>query len=272
MYKNEQIVRKATHSEIPEIVSLWQEVFSDAPAYVKRFIAHFGIENCYVCEIEGKIAAMAFTLPTSLFCRSNALPVRYVYACATRLQYQKQGIMAKLLTTVYNEACSENSTALFLRPADEHLAKYYRKLGFQDFFYQKCLTFNRKERKERAKVAIEFLTPNTYYNKRVQKLDNNCFVNWNEDFFRFLKEDKMQFCEYENAIFSFKIENSMIIVDEFLGDTADLPIINSLFEYYTDIETIKVILLGNDICCGQMRWCKPVEQMPQHGYFAFGME
>jgi hypothetical protein len=80
-------MRKATPKEIPEIRSLWQDMFGDSEDYISRFIVHFGIENCYVCEINHDIAAMAFAIPVETE-RAQSLPLWYIYACATRPQYR----------------------------------------------------------------------------------------------------------------------------------------------------------------------------------------
>ena len=297
-------IRKSTSSDFSKIKSLWQEVFGDSEEYITRFINHFGIENCYVCETNGEMAAMAFAIPatlskfilnsqnrrlkptanksqiSNLISNISNLISKYIYACATKQQYRKKGIMKNLLEFIHNNACNnENVEALFLRAANENLANYYRKLGFDDFFYRNEIIFNRKERKEIAKGAKNLiphtsnLIPHTaYHKKRLQKLEKNCFVNWNEDFFRFINDDKIQFCECENSIFSFRLENDIIIVDELLGELPESEIADFLFEMYPDVKKIEFYLPGNDLCCGQLKQCNPLNENIGNGYFAFAME
>ena len=263
--------KKANASDILKVKSLWQEVFEDTDDYILRFINHFGIENGYVCETNNEIVAMAFALPTILSFPEQ-LPALYVYACATKSQYRKQGIMQNLLTFIFEEACNKHLTGVFLRPANENTASYYRKLGFEDFFYRNQIVFNRKETKENAKGIVKFITPEVYYKKRLQKLEKYCFVNWNEPFFRFLYETESQFCGLENAIFSFQNHDNEIIVDELLGDFPESYVANFLFETYADATKIKFYLPGNDICCGQIKWCKALNENLENGYFSFAME
>jgi predicted acetyltransferase len=275
-------MNKATTQEIPEIRSLWQEVFGDSEVFINRFVAHFGIENCYVSKQNGEIAAMLFALPVAMggIGANNHSPVRYIYACATRPKYRSRGIMEKLLETVYQEACSKNVAGIFLYAANQGLENYYRKLGFVDFFYQKTVIFNRKEHKDFAKDAKSIsishssflISTNKYRQERVQRLENTCFVNWDEDFFRFLNEEGTQFCEIENTIFSFKTDSKKIIVDELLGNLSDVQIAHYLFEHYPDVETIEIRSQGNETCCGQIKWCNLSAPKPQSGYFAFAME
>jgi predicted acetyltransferase len=270
--------RKAITSDLLTIQSLWKEVFFDSEDYINRFIVHFGIENCYVCEINREIAAMAFALPTTLshFLTFNfkfsTLNLKYIYACATHPNYRRQGVMEKLLATIYDAACNENIAGVFLHAADENLANYYRKLGFQDFFYQKCLKFNCKGREESTKNAMKFLTPDEYYNKRIQKLEKQCYANWTEDFFRFLNETGVHFCKYENAIFSFRTEDRKLIIDELLSNMPEQQIANLLFEHFPDCDCIEIRTIGNENCCGQMKWNQSININVSNGYFAFAME
>jgi len=279
--------RKATSLDIPAVISLWKSVFSDSDDFVNRFITHFEIECCYVCEINGEIAAMAFTLNSQLSTFNSQLStlnsqlsiinyqlsIIYVYACATLPLYREQGVMAKLLETIYEEACRENVDGIFLHAADQKLEEYYRTLGFVDFFYRGCSeVFNRKERKEGAKDAKKFITPAVYYRKRLQKLESYCFVNWDESFFNFLYETGMQFCEYENDIFSLRIENENIIIDELLGDTPKEQIAQHIFNHFPDCKTVEINYPGNKNSYGQIKWCKLKNENLDKGYFAFAME
>jgi len=287
---------KATSTDIPKIKSLWKEVFGDCEDYIHRFITHFGIDGCYVCEINDEIIAMVFAIPTTLTnsINLNSINLKYLYACATHPNFRKQGIMEKLLATIYEETCSENYAGIFLQATNHSLQNYYKKLEFENYFYKSNSIFlNRKVRKENAKCAksdgfdfnflsslqnpfllknFNLITPEKYYQKRIQKLENYSFINWNTDFFKFMNETGTQFFEYENSIFSLRTHDNMIIIDEWLGEDTQNPITNLLFEQYPDFDTVKIRTLGNETCCGQIKWCKTFEHKPKIGYFAFAME
>jgi len=308
--------RKATFREIPEIKKLWKEVFGDANDYISRFITHFGIENCYICEINNAVVAMAFAIPTNLKSPSNfeGVPVVteqsrsegrgslskiiYIYACATHPDFQSQGIMKMLIETVYNEACKENYAGIFLQAAHQPLIRYYQELGFEAFFFRDhSFYYNHKEHEEATKytksdkginpiavsselcenplrpLRLNIISPENYYQKRRQKLKNHCFVNWNEDFFRFLNESGTQFCEYKNTIFSFKTHINTIIVDELLGETPHEQIADLLFEKLPDFEVVHIRSMGNEFCCGQIKWCcLQTKNHPKCGWLGFAME
>jgi N-acetylglutamate synthase-like GNAT family acetyltransferase len=284
------IYRKASIPDIPKIKSLWKEVFGDANDYINHFITHFGIETCFVCEINHGIVAMAFALSTDLKSSSNIegvsgkagrgnlyknFPLKYIYACATHPQRQNQGIMQKLLGTIYDVSCSENVAGIFLNAADQFLASYYKKIGFEDFFYREHFWYYKERllaRKSAKSGILCFISSETYHKKRIQKLKNTYFINWNEDFFRFIHKEKMLFCEYKNTIFSFKTLFNTIIVDELLGDIPSEQIAQLLMEQFPEFETVHIRLPGNEICCGQVKWCKDWTNLPEKGYFAFAME
>jgi GNAT superfamily N-acetyltransferase len=283
------VYKIATISNIPEIKSLWHEVFGDTDDYIHRFISHFGIENGYICEINGKIVAMTFAISSILKTPSNfegvserrSSLIKYVYACATHPTFQSQGIMAKLLNTIYEDACKENVAGIFLQAANQSLANYYQKLGFEDFFFRDhSFYYNHTPQTSLGKKtgSLQQIIPHTEYRqKRAQKLGIKginplVFVEWNADFFRFAEESGIQFCEYENTIFSFKKSFHNIIVDELLGDTPKEQIAHLLFEQFPDFEVVHIHSMGDGFCCGQIKWCAPSKNHPKKGYFAFAME
>jgi hypothetical protein len=277
-------VRKAAATDIPGIRVLWEEAFGDANDYINRFIAHFGVERCFIHKINGKPAAMAFALPSEISMAKNtknrisdieSLPLLYIYACATGMPYQNQGIMAKLLETIYQESCKENVAGIFLRPANKYLAAYYRKFGFEDYFFRNHYLYYKKTLISKGiekSNLLNLISPETYHQKRIHKLVNNCFVNWDENFFRFLQETGIKFCEYGDTIFSYKKDFLQIIVDELLGSVPNEEIAHALIHQDTEFEAVHIRLHGNETCCGQIKWCKSSETNPNSGYFAFSME
>jgi len=296
------VFKKSSHSHTSLIKKLWNEVFGDSDDYINRFISHFDVENGYVCENKSEIVAIAFAIPTLLNSPSNFEGVaaesrrgslhfiqrlKYVYACATHPDYRGQGVMTNLLAAVYQDACNEEYAGIFLHAADQSLANYYRKLGFEDYFFrnQSCY-FNHKEhkgctrdtislrplRKSLRPLRLNLVTPELYHKKRIQKLNNSCFINWNEDFFSFLNQTGIQFCEYENSIFSFRTACNNIIVDELLGEISHNKLADLLFEHLPEFEAVQISSMGNDFCNGQIKWCNTLKNPDKKGWFAFAME
>jgi len=264
------IFRRATVLDIPNVSSLWKTTFGDSERFIARFISFFGVETCYVCEFYHEIIAIAFALPTQI--RFKAY---YIYACATHPQHQKQGIMKKLLEKIYHDACCENVQGIFLYAANKNVANYYRKLGFEDFFYRKEILYDTSQLNAKIETSPNSyfeITPEEYYIKRRKKLYNLCFVDWNKDFFQFIQKEELHFCEYEDSIFSYKLKEDAIVVEELLGKMPADTIAHLLIANSPDIKTINFRLPGSDVCCGQMKWCKSSDRMNNNDYFAFAME
>jgi len=298
--------RKAIPSDTPHVKELWRVAFGDADDYISRFIAHFGIENGYVCEINHRIVSMAFALPTNLKSPSNfeGVPegrgslykIKYLYACATHPDFQSQGIMTKLLETIYDEACRENFAGVFLQAINQSLSEYYQKLGFEAFFFREhAFYYNHREHEETTDTTknnkgihsvvpcelsenplrplrLKTISPENYCKNRAKKLNNKCFIDWNKEFFQFLNESGTHFWKYENTIFSFKTGLNNIIVDELLGDTPHEQIATLLFEELPDFEVVHIRSIGNEFCCGQIKWCISFENKQKKGWLGFAME
>lgn len=300
--------RKAIVSDITAVRKLWEEVFGDSGDYIRRFITHFGIENCFVSEANSKIVAMAFAIPTNLKSSSifegapegrgslsqkfNVQRLKYLYACATYHDFQGQGIMKNLLNAIYEDACIENVAGIFLQAANQSLAEYYQNVGFEAFFFREH-SFYYKDNFNQEPIKLPHLGHTThrishtaYHQKRVQKLKNHCFINWSEGFFRFLNETGTQFCKYEHTIFSFKTSLNNIIVDELLGDAPHEQIAQILFKEFPDYDVVHIrsyhtlhtvycsphTIHRIPHCCGQMKWCNIPENKPEKGWLGFAME
>ncbi|MDR0207284.1 MAG: GNAT family N-acetyltransferase [Bacteroidales bacterium] len=282
------LCRKASDLDTLSVKRLWNDVFDDDDVYISRFIAHFGIECGYICENESEIVALAFSIPAEIhFSDSNNNQLKYIYACATQPNYRKQGVMTNLLDTVFQDACNEDYAGVFLHAADQSLTNYYRKLGFEDFFFRNhSCYYNHKEYKESAKdtnslcslreplhpLRLNIISPILYQKKRVQKLNNFCFINWNDGFFRFANQTGTQFCEFENSFFAFRAVCNNIIVDELLGDISHEKAAGLLFEQFPESEVVQIRLKGDDFRCGQVKWCITLKNHDNKGWFAFAME
>lgn len=79
---------------------------------------------------DGRPVSMASFLPAVYHTAKGVIPVRYVYAVATLPEYRRQGLAEKILicgSSLWDEP-------LVLCPADEHLYRYYGKIGFVNGF------------------------------------------------------------------------------------------------------------------------------------------
>lgn len=105
---------------------LWQTCFDDGDFSEFYLKERATADNMLVIYRDGKPVSMASFLPAVYHTPKGAIPVRYVYAVATLPAYRRQGL-AKQLLTCGSELWDE---PLVLCPADEHLRRYYEKMGF----------------------------------------------------------------------------------------------------------------------------------------------
>ena len=111
---------------IADVCTLWKECFVDgdfSEFYMKHRLTE---DNMLVIHRDGKPVSMASFLPAIYCTKNGAIPVRYVYAVATLPEYRRQGMARKILTCG-SELWDE---PLVLSPANEHLYRYYGKMGF----------------------------------------------------------------------------------------------------------------------------------------------
>lgn len=142
-------IRRSTASDLPVLMSLWQEVFGDPPAFTSKFYHTFGADCAFVAEIDEKIVAMIHALPTALAQNGQYSWGVYLYALATSPDYRGLGIASALLQTAEASpyvapltlSCAENAglslphvtdspAFALLIPGEESLVGYYRKRGY----------------------------------------------------------------------------------------------------------------------------------------------
>lgn len=109
-----------------EVCALWKTCFHDGDFSEFYFKERVTADNMLVIYRDGKPVSMASFLPAVYHTEKGAIPVRYVYAVATLPEYRRQGLAKKILTCG-SELWDE---PLVLCPADEHLYRYYGKMGF----------------------------------------------------------------------------------------------------------------------------------------------
>jgi GNAT superfamily N-acetyltransferase len=120
--------RVAAEQDVPGIVRLSGEMFSDGEALVRRSIDMWaGPGQVYVAlDAEERVVAQLFAVP----CCVAECPGVYLYALATVPGLRKGGVMSALMQ--YAEEAEANKGAHFavLIPADEPLYGYYEKRGY----------------------------------------------------------------------------------------------------------------------------------------------
>lgn len=123
------MIEQATGGDLQALAHLWRDCFGDTDDYPERFLrVCMQTAGCFVlCERERDgipPRAMACVLSASVRGREE-LQGAYLYALCTRADCRRRGIAGSLI-----EWAKAHFDFLFLIPANEALAHYYREKGF----------------------------------------------------------------------------------------------------------------------------------------------
>ena len=129
--------RKATPADREAYCRLWQQVFGDAPAFSGVVFDDFaGVDNIYVAEEDGALAAILSAVPVTLQDRRGA----YYYGLATDPAARGKGVMTGLMQAADGDLKARGVQFTCLVPASESLFGFYEQRGYQKAFPLRRLT------------------------------------------------------------------------------------------------------------------------------------
>ncbi len=139
----------------PDIERIWKRCFpEDSPEVVRYFFDHrYNPNSCiiYIDNISGRPVAMVHILDIMITDDSEIKQAQYLYAAATRPDFQGQGIMTKLLAAANKYAESRKNVYSVLLPGEHSLFKFYEKRGFYRCFQNRVMSFTNGDFKSLAK-------------------------------------------------------------------------------------------------------------------------
>lgn len=137
------MIRQPLDSDLPALISLWQEAFGDseeeAAFYFRQRHQH---QNMLVWQEGEQLAGMLSMLPLLLQSHAKSYRARYVYAVATARSHRGQGISTRLLEAAHQAIEKEGGMASVLVPAEPSLFDYYAKRGYHTAFMIDQLEIN----------------------------------------------------------------------------------------------------------------------------------
>lgn len=143
------MIRHAYRNERSDIFNIWRACFGDSKEYIDFFLDHsFDPEKCLVWDDNGHAVAMLHLRTADYTSKNkelNGKPVMYIYAAATLPEYQRRGIMSKLIAAANDEAAAHGCMFTFLLPASDSLYQYYAKLGYIAAFSIKRAILSRND-------------------------------------------------------------------------------------------------------------------------------
>ena len=110
-----------------EMVDVWTRCFEDEPAFVHSFLArHYLRENAFLHTESDRVMATCLLI----VCETEIGRIGYLYAIATLPEYRHRGIAEQLVRQAIERCRELHLSAVALIPASQHLADYYRRIGF----------------------------------------------------------------------------------------------------------------------------------------------
>ncbi len=108
-----------------KIIDIYRQSFGDEPDFEKALF-----KNCgdYIKKLDknGETVSILFLLPCEMLLNGVVNNAYYLFAAATPPEKRGKGYMSQLIERVK----SETSAPIILRPANEGLVNFYKKLGF----------------------------------------------------------------------------------------------------------------------------------------------
>jgi len=241
----------ACNEDIPALKSLWIDTFTkDTEEQIDLFFEHrFKPSLTPVYKADEKIVSVLYLLDCSLRQGNGLIPALYIYAAATKREYQEQGIMSELLDFSKELALKNNCAAITLLPETPKLRSFYGKRGYKEHYKIDTIEFTRTELSALSvqnpcqSLSFDF---DEYLKNRNELLSQNGSVIWNAS----AMKHKLKFYATMNPFFvrcekSFGIcyeENRRANLIEFIGIPADLPQIFSHMLRRYDVESFKIYL------------------------------
>ena len=123
------IINCPTPDLIPSMKALWSEAFGESDADVNHFFnTAFSPERSRVAYENGEVLAALYVLDFSYKGKKSA----YIYAVATAEKYRGRGICRTLIEDTHEYLRERGYEFAVLKPGDESLFEFYRKLGYKD--------------------------------------------------------------------------------------------------------------------------------------------
>jgi ribosomal-protein-alanine N-acetyltransferase len=117
------LIRRAVPADLPAVVRIEAESFSDLPWPRESFLAY----DCLVAEFNGQVAG--FLISREIFAGGTAPPEREILNLAVAQRFRRMGIASSLLALEL-----ENAAVFFLevRESNHAAQALYRRFGFTE--------------------------------------------------------------------------------------------------------------------------------------------
>ena len=121
------IIDKPNSSYLPSMKALWRRAFGDEESFVDLFFdTAYSPERAFVAVENEETAAALFFFD----CEYNGEKTAYIYGVATAENYRGRGLCRLLTEHAHRYLKDAGYAAALLRPAEDSLFGFYRKMGY----------------------------------------------------------------------------------------------------------------------------------------------
>lgn len=124
-------------SDTQALRRLWKQAFGDSDAFLDSFFSvGFSCDRCRQLSINGRLAAALYWFD----CSFAGKPIAYIYAVATDIAFQGQGLCRALMADTHRHLQKLGYIGAILVPGSPSLFQFYEKMGYRTCGYIGKLT------------------------------------------------------------------------------------------------------------------------------------
>ena len=165
----------ATAEDIPALRALWKRCFEESEQALDCLFADMPeLAHIYKATNGDTLIAAVYLADCTLAGR----PAHYLCGVATLPEYRRKGVMTALMGYALDDAKRRGDCCSVLLPADDHLYRYYERLGYERRCTAETVIWTADELK---KAAAQEGTPDF---EAIQAGDDSALC-WSEDYIRF---------------------------------------------------------------------------------------
>jgi len=121
-------IHKPSSTQIIGLRLLWKEAFGDTDNFLDCFFNFaFHVNRCRCVTIDNDVVAMLYWFD----CQLESKTIAYIYAVATKKDYQKKGLCRALLEHTHSQLKSLGYAGAILVPGSDKLFQFYKKMGYE---------------------------------------------------------------------------------------------------------------------------------------------
>lgn len=220
-----------------QLVRLWEECFEADEPYLQVYREQMLVKSdarTVVLREQGKILGMLTLLPCSYRVEGRQLPAMYLFAVGTLPEAQGKQVATRMLAWVDAFLPQQGIQAAILAPATESLYSFYRKRGYEDWFYRSSLTL------PAAQTGAEELTWEAIgaqqFAQQLERLAGQDAVLWSAQALEFAEAESRL---YHGGMYRLRQE------ERTLG-------VCNLYRYTADKVIVKELLTEPEVCAEQL--------------------